>query len=280
MEAPPPPPPQEAPPPPAPEPPTGRQSDDSDVEMDGVEYDPNEEQADDDEEFVPETTGMATRGEATKAPVAPVIRRVPSHVEPEIAEARRTQKERLAKLKEGSFSLPAGSGDATEVDSASKPKSSEQPMELDDGAGAAGGPAGNTAAKELACDAPQGCWNCRIDRPKRQAGIRRFDGDSSRTAATQQLLNRGSLLTELLKQKQFTPLPFEDQVVTIFSGTAGYLDSLEVSDVGPFQVGLIAYVKSNHPKVLEDIAAQGELSPELDGQIKDIMTKYTAEYSA
>ena len=72
MEAPPPPPPQEAPPPPAPEPPTGRQSDDSDVEMDGVEYDPNEEQAaDDDEEFVPETTGMATRGEATKAPVAP-----------------------------------------------------------------------------------------------------------------------------------------------------------------------------------------------------------------
>ena len=46
MEA--PPPPQEAPPPPAPEPPTGRQSDDSDVEMDGVEYDPNEEQADDD----------------------------------------------------------------------------------------------------------------------------------------------------------------------------------------------------------------------------------------
>ena len=53
-----------------------------------------------------------------------------------------------------------------------------------------------------------------------------------------------------------------------------------VSDVSPFQVGLLAYVKSNHPKVLEDIAAQGELSPELDGQIKDIMTKYTAEYSA
>ena len=52
------------------------------------------------------------------------------------------------------------------------------------------------------------------------------------------------------------------------------------SDVGPFQVGLLAYVKSNHPKVLEDIAAQGQLSPELDGQIKDIMTKYTAEYSA
>ena len=45
-------------------------------------------------------------------------------------------------------------------------------------------------------------------------------------------------------------------------------------------LSLLAYVKSNHPKVLEDIAAQGELSPELDGQIKDIMTKYTAEYSA
>ena len=110
MEA-PPPPPQEAPPPPEP---TGRQSDDSDVEMDGVEYDPNEEQAaDDDEEFVPETSGMATRNEATKAPVAPVIRRVPSHVEPEIAEARRTQKERLAKLKEFG-SVDGGSGDQRE----------------------------------------------------------------------------------------------------------------------------------------------------------------------
>ena len=109
MEA--PPPPQEAPPPPEP---TGRQSDDSDVEMDGVEYDPNEEQAaDDDEEFVPETSGMATRNEATKAPVAPVIRRVPSHVEPEIAEARRTQKERLAKLKEFG-SVDGGSGDQRE----------------------------------------------------------------------------------------------------------------------------------------------------------------------
>ena len=53
---------------------------------------------------------MATRGEATKAPVAPAIRRVPSHVEPEIAEARRTQKERLAKLKEFG-SVDVGSGD-------------------------------------------------------------------------------------------------------------------------------------------------------------------------
>ena len=75
-------------------------------------------------------------------------------------------------------------------------------------------------------------------------------------------------------------MAFQDQVLAVYAGTRGFLDKLAVSDVGPFQVGLIAYVKSNHPKVLEDIAAQGELSPELDGQIKDIMTKYTAEYSA
>ena len=57
-------------------------------------------------------------------------------------------------------------------------------------------------------------------------------------------------------------------------------DGFAASDVGPFQVGLLAYVKSNHPKVLEDIAAQGQLSPELDGQIKDILTTYTEEFLA
>jgi len=91
MEAPPPPQaPQEAPPP-------VDDGAESEVEMDGMEYDPNEQVADDDD-FVPEE-GMATRNEGTRAPVQAVQRRAPQPVEPEIAEARRTQKERLEKLK-------------------------------------------------------------------------------------------------------------------------------------------------------------------------------------
>ena len=54
-------------------------------------------------------------------------------------------------------------------------------------------------------------------------------------AATQRLLARGSRLTELLKQPQFSPVPVEEQVVSIFAGTRGYLDQVEVGDVGRFE---------------------------------------------
>merc|ERR1712072_729620 len=74
-------------------------------------------------------------------------------------------------------------------------------------------------------------------------------------AATQYLLNRGARLTELLKQNQYVPMPFQDQVVAIYAGTRGFLDKLQVSDVGPFQEGLLSHVKSNHPDVLNKIAA-------------------------
>ena len=99
-------------------------------------------------------------------------------------------------------------------------------------------------------------------------------------AATQQLLNRGSLLTELLKQKQFTPLPFEDQVVTIFSGTAGYLDSLDVSDVGPFEEKLLATVRASHSDLLDTIRTDGEVSDEVEGKLRTIVEGAVDSYKA
>merc|ERR1712188_304656 len=90
-----------------------------------------------------------------------------------------------------------------------------------------------SAAQQKAMKQVSGSMKLDLAQYREVAAFAQFGSDLD--AATQQLLNRGSLLTELLKQKQFTPLPFEDQVVTIFSGPAGYLDSLEVSDVGPFE---------------------------------------------
>ena len=135
-----------------------------------------------------------------------------------------------------------------------------------------------SAAQRKAMKQVAGTLKLELAQYREVAAFAQFGSDLD--AATQYLLNRGARLTELLKQNQYEPMAFQDQVLAVYAGTRGFLDKLAVSDVGPFQVGLIAYVKSNHPKVLEDIAAQGELSPELDGQIKDIMTKYTAEYSA
>merc|ERR1712159_744946 len=90
-----------------------------------------------------------------------------------------------------------------------------------------------SAAQRKAMKQVAGTMKLDLAQYREVAAFAQFGSDMD--AATQQLLNRGSLLTELLKQKQFTPLPFEDQVCTIFSGTAGYLDKLTVADVGPFE---------------------------------------------
>ena len=54
-------------------------------------------------------------------------------------------------------------------------------------------------------------------------------------AATQQLLNRGEKLTEVLKQKQYVPMPAEEQVCVLFAGVKGYLDKIQTSDIGVFE---------------------------------------------
>jgi len=83
-------------------------------------------------------------------------------------------------------------------------------------------------------------------------------------AATQRLLARGSRLTELLKQPQFAPVPVEEQVVAIFAGTRGYLDTVGVSDVGRFESSMLTDLRSTHPEFLEAIRASGEISPEVE----------------
>merc|ERR1719469_44224 len=99
-------------------------------------------------------------------------------------------------------------------------------------------------------------------------------------ASTQRLLNRGARLIELLKQNQYVPMPFQDQVVVIYAGTRGFLDKLAVTDVGPYQEGLLAKVKGSHASTLAKIAEAGALDEALDAELKGILTDYTAEYIA
>ncbi len=79
-------------------------------------------------------------------------------------------------------------------------------------------------------------------------------------AATQRLLARGARLTELLKQPQFSPVPVEEQVVGIFAGTRGYLDRVEVADVGRFESLMLADLRAKYPDLLEAILTEGEIS--------------------
>lgn len=79
-------------------------------------------------------------------------------------------------------------------------------------------------------------------------------------ASTQKLLSRGDRLTELLKQPQYSPMPVEEQVVSIFSGVKGYLDTLAVKDVGRFEEAALKAMKAEEPKILEAIRTEGEVS--------------------
>jgi F-type H+/Na+-transporting ATPase subunit alpha len=79
-------------------------------------------------------------------------------------------------------------------------------------------------------------------------------------ASTQRLLARGSRLTELLKQPQFSPVPIEEQVVAIFAGTRGYLDRVGVADVGRFEELMLGELRAKRPELLEAIRDEREIS--------------------
>ena len=99
-------------------------------------------------------------------------------------------------------------------------------------------------------------------------------------ASTQRLLARGSRLTELLKQPQYSPLAVEEQVVAIFAGVRGYLDSIEVRDIGRFEQGLLEEFHNKHSDILKTIRTEGELSDETDKKIAEIMDEYAKTFAA
>merc|ERR1712159_445685 len=135
-----------------------------------------------------------------------------------------------------------------------------------------------SAAQRKAMKQVAGTMKLDLAQYREVAAFAQFGSDMD--AATQYLLNRGARLTELLKQNQYVPMPIEEQVVSVFSGVKGYLDKLQVTDIGPFQDGLLAKVKSSHAGVLTKIAEQGALDDALDAELKTILTNYQAEYLA
>lgn len=97
--------------------------------------------------------------------------------------------------------------------------------------------------------------------------------------ATQKLLNRGARLTELLKQPQFSPLSTEEEVVSIFAGVKGYLDKIEVREVGRFEAGLLAELKSKAPEILSAIAADKQIKPETEAKLKAFIEAFAKTFA-
>jgi F-type H+-transporting ATPase subunit alpha len=95
-------------------------------------------------------------------------------------------------------------------------------------------------------------------------------------AATQQLLNRGEKLTELLKQKQYVPMAVEEQAVVLFAGVRGYLDKLQTSEISKFEVMYLDAVRSKIPHVPTAIRTEGQISDKTEAELRAFIEDFMA----
>merc|ERR1712002_748217 len=97
-------------------------------------------------------------------------------------------------------------------------------------------------------------------------------------AATQQLLNRGTRLTELLKQIQYTPMDIAEQVTVVFCGVRGYLDKVAPHKVTDFELKFLDHIRANHADLLETIRTEGKLSDATEATLKEVVPAFVKSY--
>jgi F-type H+-transporting ATPase subunit alpha len=112
---------------------------------------------------------------------------------------------------------------------------------------------------------------------REMAAFAQFGSDLD--ATTQRLLNRGSRLTELLKQGQFSPLKMEEQVVVIYAGVNGFLDPLAVDRVKAFENGLLAHIRAKHADILETIRSTRDLGDDTAGKLRSAVEAFAKSFT-
>ena len=129
-----------------------------------------------------------------------------------------------------------------------------------------------SAAQTKAMKKVAGSIKLELAQYREMAAFAQFGSDLD--AATQKLLNRGSKLTELLKQSQYSPMTVADQVISVFTGVKGYLDDVELKDIKKFETQIIEKIKSDKPEIIENITKSGKLDEETEETLKNIIQTY------
>ena len=112
---------------------------------------------------------------------------------------------------------------------------------------------------------------------REMAAFAQFGSDLD--VSTQKLLNRGSKLTELLKQDQYSPMTVAEQVVSVYTGVKGYLDSIDINQIRPFEKGLLELIKNEKSEILESIQKSGKIEEDTDKILSEIITNYKKNFS-
>jgi F-type H+-transporting ATPase subunit alpha len=134
-----------------------------------------------------------------------------------------------------------------------------------------------SAAQTKAMKKVAGSIKLELAQYREMAAFAQFGSDLD--ASTQKLLNRGARLTELLKQPQYQPLPFEEQVASIFAGVNGYLDSVPVAAVTRYEAALLSELRSRHSDVLKGIRETKDLGDDLKKQLADAIAAFTKTFA-
>ena len=113
---------------------------------------------------------------------------------------------------------------------------------------------------------------------REMAAFAQFGSDLD--ASTQQLLNRGSKLTELLKQKQYSPMTVAEQVISVFCGVKGYLDDIELKDIAEFENKIIEKCKSDKPEIIESIQSSGKLEEDKEKLLVELISKLKENFKS
>lgn len=129
-----------------------------------------------------------------------------------------------------------------------------------------------SAAQIKAMKQVAGSMKLELAQYREVAAFAQFGSDLD--AATQQLLNRGEKLTELLKQKQYVPMPAEEQVCVLFAGVKGYLDKVATNEIAKFEQLYLAHLRSKHSVLLDTIRKEKVLTPKTNSEIAAILEDF------
>uniref|UniRef100_H2LJW9 ATP synthase subunit alpha n=1 Tax=Oryzias latipes TaxID=8090 RepID=H2LJW9_ORYLA len=133
-----------------------------------------------------------------------------------------------------------------------------------------------SAAQTRAMKQVAGTMKLELAQYREVAAFAQFGSDLD--AATQQLLNRGVRLTELLKQGQYCPMAIEEQVAVIYAGVRGHLDKMEPSKITKFEKAFLQHILSQHQDLLAAIKADGKISEASDAKLKQVVLNFLSSF--
>jgi F-type H+/Na+-transporting ATPase subunit alpha len=134
-----------------------------------------------------------------------------------------------------------------------------------------------SAAQTKAMKKVSGSIKLELAQYREMAAFAQFGSDLD--ASTQKLLARGARLTELLKQPQFNPMPFEEQTASIFAGTNGYLDAVPVEAVTRYEREMLAFLRAQHPQVLATIRDTRDLGDDAKAGLKSALDAFAKTFA-